>query len=145
MANVTFKADVAWSGQGLVAEGNARGFRIAVDEPVELGGTNKYMNPVEMVLCALGGCISICAAAFARGCQVDIKGFRVELEGDLDPDGFTGKNHNVRTGFQQIRVRMHIDSPSPKANVDRLLNLIKQRCPVSDTLSGVEIMDQTVT
>lgn len=139
MANVTFKADAAWSGSGLRCEGKARGFNVGVDEPKELGGTDKAMNPVELLLCSLGGCMSICAAAFARECGVDLKGFRVELEGDLDPDGFLGKNRNVRTGYQEIRYRMIIDSPSPKASVDKLQGLIEERCPVSNTLSGVKV------
>jgi uncharacterized OsmC-like protein len=136
---VTFRADVAWSGSGVYCEGGVRGFKVAVDEPKELGGTDRAMNPVELLLCSLGGCMSICAAAFARGCGVELKGFRVELEGDLDPDGFLGKKRNVRTGYQEIRYRMIIDSPSPRANIDKLQGLIEERCPVSDTLCGVKI------
>jgi uncharacterized OsmC-like protein len=105
MANVTFMAEAAWSGSGLYCEGEARrgearGFKVAVDEPKELGGTDIAMNPVELLLCSLGGCMSICAAAFARGCGVELEGFRVELEGDLDPDSFMGKTRNVRSGYQ---------------------------------------------
>ena len=139
MANVTFSEDVAWSGSGLYCEGNARGFKVAVDEPKELGGADRAMNPVELLLCSLGGCMSICAAAFARGCGVELKGFRVELEGDLDPDGFLGKNRNVRTGYQEIRYRMLIDSPSPQANINKLRSLVEERCPVSNTLCGVKV------
>lgn len=141
MAITTFAASVNWSGKGLLCEGDARGFKVSMDEPVELGGANAAMNPVEMVLCALGGCLSICASAFAGPCHVDLKGLRVELEGDLDPDGFMGKNPAARKGFQQIRFRLLVDSPSPKSDIDRLVKLIKERCPVSDTLRGVEIVE----
>jgi len=82
----------------------------------------------------------ICAAAFARLCRVELKGVSVELEGDLDPDGFLGKNPETRKGYQQIRYRITIDSPSPQENIDRLLSIIKERCPVSDTLCGVEVI-----
>ena len=61
----TFKADVKKLPGGLQVEANARGFKILLDEPADLGGTDKGMNPVEAVLCALGACQTICAAAFA--------------------------------------------------------------------------------
>lgn len=139
MAKTTFSAAMSWSGSGVYCEGGARGFKVAADEPKQLGGTNRAMNPVELLLCALGGCMSICAAAFAKECDVDLRGFSVELEGDLDPDGFLGRNPNVRTGYQEIRYTMIIDSPSPQENIDRLVDMIERRCPVSDTLSGVEV------
>lgn len=140
MAKTTFKAQMAWSGQGLYCEGDTRGFKVAVDEPKSLGGTDKAMNPVELLLCALGGCMSICASAFARTAGVDLKGFHVDLEGDLDPAGFQGRNPEVRKGFQQVRYHMHIESPSPAENIERLKKMIEERCPVSDTLRGVEVV-----
>lgn len=139
MALQTFKTHTAWSGKGVYAESTARNFKVAMDEPKGLGGTDKAMNPVEMLLSSLGGCMSICAAAFAGQCGVDLKGYSVDIEGDLDTDGFLGKNPDTRKGYQEIRCTMHIDSPSPKENIDRLMSMIEERCPVSDTLSGVHI------
>jgi uncharacterized OsmC-like protein len=129
---------VNWQ-SGLACEADARGFKVTMDEPAELGGTNTSMNPVELLLSALGGCITICAAAFAPACKVNLIDFSVDLEGDLDPDGFLGKNPNVRTGFSDIRYKMHIKTDSPKENVERLVKAIKKVCPVSDTLKGVPV------
>lgn len=140
MAKEVFKSHIAWSGQGLYVEGGTRGFTVAMDEPKSLGGSDRAMNPVELLLSSLGGCMAICAAAFAKACKVDLKGFSVDLEGDLDPDGFLGRNPEARKGYQQIRFRMNIDSPSPQENIDRLIEVIKEKCPVSDTLRGVEVV-----
>lgn len=140
MPNTTFKANVKWTGQGVLSEGTSRGFTVSVDEPKELGGTNKSMNPVELLLNALGGCMSICVAAFAKKCKVDLKASNVEIEGDLDPDGFLGINPDVRCGYQEIRYKINIDSPSPQENIDKLIALVEERCPVSDTLKGVKVI-----
>lgn len=139
MAITLFKSSVNWGGKSLVAVGGTRGFELKMDEPKELGGTDEGMNPVEALLTAFGGCIVICGAAFAKLCKVDLKDISVELEGDLDTDGFLGKNPETRCGFQQIRYNVKIDSPSPQENIDKLKTLIQDRCPVSDTLKGVEI------
>ncbi|MBE6829194.1 MAG: OsmC family peroxiredoxin, partial [Ruminococcaceae bacterium] len=52
----TFKAVAKKSPEGLKVETNARGFKIVLDEPEDLGGTNTGMNPVEAILCSLGAC-----------------------------------------------------------------------------------------
>ena len=62
----TFKATAKKLPEGLQVETAARGFKIMMDEPEDLGGTDTAMNPVEAVLCALGACQSIVAAAFAE-------------------------------------------------------------------------------
>ena len=138
MAKATFNASMTWSGKGSYCEGGTRGFQLAIDEPVPLDGANKAMNLVELLLGSLAGFLNIGAAAFAEKCQVDLKGGSVELEGDLDPAGFLGKDPNVSKGFQEIRYKIHIDSPSPQENIEALIALIEKRCPVSDTFTGVE-------
>lgn len=143
MAIQTFKNTVKWTGEGLAVKGGTRGFEVSMDEPKELGGGNTGMNPVEMLLTSLGGCIAICSAAFAGKCDVDLKGISVDLEGDLDPSGFLGLMPDTKKGFQQIRFKLNIDSPSPQANIDKLIALIDERCPVSDTLKGVEVIAST--
>jgi uncharacterized OsmC-like protein len=100
----TFKATAKKLPEGLQVETQSRGFKVLMDEPKDLGGTDASLNPVEDVLCALGACQAICAAAFARAQGIKLDDFFVELEGDLDPDGFQGKAP-VRNGFQEIRAR----------------------------------------
>lgn len=140
MAIEVFKSSVKLLPGGLLCEADVRGFKVQMDEPPSLGGTDKAMNPVELLLSALGGCICICAGAFSKAYHVELQNFHVELEGDLDPDGFLGKNKNIRTGYQKIRAVMHIVSPSPRENIDRFVNSIKSACPVSDTLRGVDVV-----
>ena len=78
-----FKATAKKTETGLQVLTNARNFSITIDEPEALGGTDTGMNPVEAVLCALGACQSIVAAAFAEMENFKFEEFHVELEGDL--------------------------------------------------------------
>lgn len=136
-----FKATVKKLPDGLQAEAQARSFKIMLDEPKELGGTDKAMNPVEAILCALGGCQTICAYAFAGMNGIKLNNFYVELEGDLDPDGFQGKNPNVRNGFSEIRFKMHFDTDAPQDKVEEFAKFIEAHCPVGDNLgNGVPLV-----
>ncbi|MEA4853120.1 MAG: OsmC family protein [Christensenella sp.] len=137
----TFKATAKKLPEGMQVEAESRGFKIILDEPADLGGTDVSLNPVEAVLCALGACQSICAAAFAKHCGVDLKGFHVELEGDLDPDGFLGINPDVRNGFQEIRFTMHFETDANQSDVEKLADFIESHCPVGDCLqNGVKLV-----
>lgn len=136
----TFKATAKKLPGGLQVETDSRGFKILLDEPQELGGTDKGLNPVEAVLCALGACQTICAAAFAQKCGVDLEDFHVEMEGDLDPDGFLDLA-DVRNGFQEIRFTMHFKTKSGQAAAEKLADYIESHCPVGDCLeNGVKLV-----
>jgi len=62
--------------------------------------------------------------------------------GDLDPDGFLGKNEDVRQGFSEIRYSIEIDSPSSETNIEALLTHVQSVCPVKDTLEGTNVILQ---
>ncbi|MBE3554640.1 MAG: OsmC family protein [Thermicanus sp.] len=145
MGKTTFQSVVIWSGHGVKCEADIRGKKIIIDEPPSLGGTDEGANPVELVLAALGGCISILTSMYAKKHRVDLKGVKVFVEGDLDPDGFMEKDPSIRPGFQEIRFRVEIDSPSSPENVETLLEHVERICPVKDTLKGVPVREQMST
>lgn len=136
MAKTTFVSEVKWSGEGVLSVADVNGKEVVIDEPEQLGGTDKGPNPVEYILAALGGCINVLVVSFAKNFDVELRNFQVHVEGDLDPDGFLGKNPNVRPGYEEIRYLVDIDSPSPAENIDALLAHVDKVCPVKDTLQG---------
>ena len=78
---------------------------------------------------------------------MQVEDVEVHIEGDLDPDGFLGKNPNVRPGYEEIRYHIELKSPSPQENIDALLTHVDKVCPVKDTLTGTRVIhnkDKTV-
>lgn len=132
----TFKAVARKTATGLQVESEARTFKIIMDEPEELGGSNTGMNPVEALLCTLGSCQTIVAFAFAEAYGIKLDGFHVEIEGDLDPDGFMGIAEGVRNGFQEIRYSMHFKSEASQEELEGFANFIESKCPVADCLQN---------
>lgn len=135
MPDATFKATTRLI-NGLQVENTVRQFTLQMDEPEDLGGTDTGMNPVEAMLAALGSCITIVAGAFAKQEGIDLQEFRVELEGDLDPSGFLHGAEGVRRGFNEIRFTPYIKTSSSPEDVEKFLEFIKSRCPVSDNLAN---------
>jgi uncharacterized OsmC-like protein len=145
MAAVTFKA-VSHKGKGgLIVESQTHGFKIVMDEPENLGGTNQGMNPLEGLLVSFGSCLVIVGAAFAKAQGIDLQDLWIETEGNLDTDGFLRGIEGVRPGFQDVHFTIHIKSNSPEAKLHEFQKFMESRCPVTDTLrNGTRINANTL-
>lgn len=130
----TFKAVSRKMPEGLAVENKVRDFTVIIDEPKSFGGTDAGMTPVEAVLMALGSCQCIVAAAFSRAKRINLEDVWVEVEGDLDPSGFTRGADGVRRGFQEIRTILHLKSDAPQEKLEEYAKFIADRCPVEDNL-----------
>lgn len=131
----TFKAKATKLPNGMQVKTESRNFEFLIDEPKSLGGTDLAMTPVEALLCALGGCQAIVAAAFAKAHSIEFEDFFVEIEGDIDMAGFMGKA-DVRTGFQEIRYTMHFKTNEPREKMEKFVEFIEKTCPVGDSLEN---------
>lgn len=135
MANVhTFKA-TAHLQDGVKVKTTSRNFELIIDEPESLGGTDTGMNPVEALLASLGACQAIVARVYAPKFDVKLDDFRVEVEGDLDLDGFFNKS-SVRPGYSDIRYTFRIKTDSPKEKVEEFIRFLESKCPVGDTIAN---------
>lgn len=143
--NQVFKATATKLPNGLQVETQSRNFKVLFDEPKSLGGTDEGLNPVEGLLIALGACQSIVASAFAKAKGFSFESFHVEIEGDLDPMGFLGRNPNVRKGFSEIRYKMYFKTAHSLEETQAFADFIEMTCPVSDTLrDGVKLVNTGV-
>jgi uncharacterized OsmC-like protein len=107
-----------------------------VDEPPNLGGTDEGANPVEYVLAALAGCLNVVGHMVAKEMNFEIKALSFDIEGELDPAGFMGKAKDVRPGYQSITVKANVDTEADDATLEKWLEIIESRCPVSDNLQN---------
>lgn len=135
MASIqTFKA-TAQLQEGVKVLTKARQFELVIDEPKTLGGTDTGMNPVEALLASLGACQSIVARVYAPKFDVVLEDFRVDVEGELDLDGFFNRSE-VRPGYSDIRYTFYIKTNSPEEKVKEFIQFLESKCPVGDTLAN---------
>lgn len=131
--------------EGVKVDVKTRQFNFSFDEPHELGGEDSAPNPVEVLLGSLGACQAIVARVYAPKFDVALDEFKIEIEGDIDIDGFLGVE-GIAPGFQEVRYHFHIKSPSKQENIDAFLNHLEQHCPVGDTLArAVKLVRAGVT
>ena len=85
-----------------------RQFKIAIDEPEQLAGTNQFANPQEYLMSALNACMMV---GYVVGCSmegIELEELRIETEGEIDLRGFLGLDPNVKPGYDEISYTVHI-------------------------------------
>lgn len=107
---------------------------ITVDEPPALGGKDAGINPVELVLVALGTCQEIMYGAYASVMGVTLTKVKVSVKGNLDLRGLFAMDSAVPPGFQKVAFETTIDSAADEATIKKLIETVESHCPVLDTL-----------
>lgn len=136
-----WKASTDWKGAFKV-ETDSRNFKIGVDEPELLCGTNTAANPVELVLQAFGACLTIgyVMNAAVRGIKID--DLKVDVEGEIDLPGFLGleapEKYNMAKlpGYKNVTANVKIvSSNADKKTLEDLHKHVIGTSPVGLTLS----------
>lgn len=115
---------------------NARQFKIIVDEPASLGGTDQGANPVEYILAGYAGCLNVVGHLVAKELGITINNLRVEISGDLNPARFMGLSFDERAGFLGLHVKLQVDSNADEVTLEKWLQQVENRCPVNDNLAN---------
>ena len=119
---------------GVGAEDTSREetFTLECDHPNVLLGKDKAPTPPEVVLHALGSCLTGAMVYRAAANGIDIEGAESTVEGGVDLHGFLGLDPEVRTGFDGIKFTLKVKSD---ASAEQLENLAKFS-PVFDMISN---------
>jgi uncharacterized OsmC-like protein len=134
VAGTVWKSTVDWKG-GFRSESRSRDFEpVPSDEPGALGGDDTAPNPVEQLLGALGNCLAVGYAANATAAGIELRGLRIELEGDLDLHTFLGLR-NGHAGFESITANVSIESDATPQQIAHLHETVVATSPVGHTLS----------
>lgn len=146
LAQATFSSKLTWK-QGfqsrseiadyVQAGGNvARGrhFTVTGDHPEGLLGQNTAPAAVETLIATVGGCIAGGWATFGAAMGIPVEQLRIDLEGDIDLQGFMGLGEHVRPGLQRLRGTIYVKSPASDEQLHQLKAVAEQRSPVVDSL-----------
>ncbi|OGM58793.1 hypothetical protein A3A75_00715 [Candidatus Woesebacteria bacterium RIFCSPLOWO2_01_FULL_39_10] len=157
-AQSTFYANSFWkSGFNVVAEvrdfkvggsmpKHVKTFKLEGDHPKEFLGTDKGPSAVEVTLSALGHCIAGGWGVNGAALGVPLESVRIEVEGDLDPQGMLGlpEPGKVRPGLQKIRVTHYVKSSAPKDKLEQVKKMVEDLSPVKDSLRAINYSSKLI-
>lgn len=146
LAQATFHSHTVWK-QGFQSQAaigdyiqagstvpRGRNFRLTGDHPEGLLGQNTAPAAVETLIAAAGACIAGGWATFGAAMGIPVEALEIDLEGDVDLQGFMGLGKNVRPGLQRIRGTIYVKSPASDEQLQGLKDTAEKRSPVVDSL-----------
>jgi len=122
--NTQWRVTTVWQGQArsrASVEGFAIGgqkvlreFSIDIDEPYELGGSNRFANPQEHLLAALNACMVVGYAAQCAVRGITLEKLKIETRGEIDLRGFLGIDSAVPPGYDNLSYVVRIKGNGTK-------------------------------
>jgi len=118
-------------------------FKMVIDEPENMGGTNQGPSPVQMLLVALAGCLNVTGHHIAKEKGLKLEKIKITIDGDMNPCTFIGCSFDERAGFQSIVIKIKptfTNSISDKV-IKEWIKETEERCPVTDNIKeGTKII-----
>ena len=110
-------------------------FKMVIDEPKGLGGTDDGPSPIQVLLMSLAGCLNVTGHEVAQQRGMKLNGMKINIEGVMNPCAFIGCSFDERAGFQTIKVMLTPDvEGATQEEIDEWLEETENRCPVTDNI-----------
>ena len=123
-AKTNWRVTTTWQGQTrsraqvegfeIGGERVPRRFSIDIDEPCELGGTNRFANPQEHLLAALNACMMVGYVAQCAVRGITLESLEIETDGEIDLRGFLGVDPAVPAGYEKLSYVVRIKGNGTK-------------------------------
>jgi uncharacterized OsmC-like protein len=138
-ATTSWRVATSWQGQtrtraevegfSIGGQDVSRRFTIDIDEPCELGGSNKFANPQEHLIAALNACITVGYVAQCAVRGITLESLQIETEGEIDLRGFLGLDPKVANGYESLRYTVRIKGSGTKRQFAEIHDAVMATSP----------------
>src|SRR5215469_905521 len=135
----SWRVTTTWQGQtcsrsqveafGLAGENVPRRFSIDIDEPCELGGTNRFANPQEHLLAALNACMTVGYVAQCALRGITLERLEIETDGEIDLRGFLGLDPTVAPGYESLRYVVRVKGNATSEEFAQIHDAVMKTSP----------------
>ena len=106
------------------------------DHPECFASEDRGAAPVEIVLAALGSCLTAGVAAVAQYRGIQLRSVTATVEGSMNILGILGADPDVRNGFNDVTVRFDIDADASREEIEALVAQSQKRSAVFDIMTN---------
>jgi len=144
----TWRASCKWL-NGTHARSTVQGFRglgeeqshksefsFETDHPQVFASEDNGATPVEVVLVGLASCLTAGVAAVAQNRGIQLRSVEARLEGKMNIAGILGADSDVRNGYDNIKVTLHVDADASKKDIEALVAQSQKRSAVFDIITN---------
>jgi uncharacterized OsmC-like protein len=111
-------------------------FSFDADHPEIFASEDHGATPVEIVLAALGSCLTAGVAAVAQNREIQLHSVNATLEAGMDIQGILGIDSDVRNGFDGIKVTYTIKADATPDEIKAIVAQSQKRSAVYDIVTN---------
>jgi putative redox protein len=137
------KAFITLNKEGVQTNIQTRQHIYHADEPLEDGGTDEMVTPMEMLLGSLGSCIAITMRLYAERKQWALESVEIELEVEKFNANDYPEYHGTERFIHEIRKKIKLLGPLTEEQRQRILE-IGGKCPVHRVLTTPTFFTETL-
>ena len=113
-----------------------RDFQFEIDEPNQMLGINCAASPAEYLFGGLAGCMAVTFMAGATAMDISIDSLKLEIDGELDLQGFLGTDENSPVGFPEIKYIFHVKGNGTQEQYQKLMDRVAKHSPNFNTVKS---------
>lgn len=107
---------------------NEQGNAVHIDASPDIGGTNKGMRPMQMLLAAMGGCSSIDIINILKKQRQDLRDIKITVTGEREKDA-------IPSLFTDVHAHFRLYGNLDRDKVEKAVALaVEKYCSVAKTL-----------
>ncbi|TFF90805.1 MAG: OsmC family peroxiredoxin [Promethearchaeota archaeon] len=124
--------------QVMCTMGNPAGedFKLLIDAPGGLSGTNKGPSPLLVILSSIGGCIIAVTKFWARIMDIEIEELKVFSRGHINLGAIFGLDDEKLPGYDKLQPVVRIKANASEEKINELMDKVFTHCPVMTNFSG---------
>jgi uncharacterized OsmC-like protein len=149
-----WRVDTTWQGQtrsrtqvegfAIAGKSVSRRFAIDIDEPFELGGSNRFANPQEYLLAALNACMTVGYVAQCAVRGIVLERLTIHTEGEIDLRGFLGIDPAVPPGYEKLRYTVHVKGNATAEQFAEIHQAVMATSPNFHNISRAVTLEPTL-
>ena len=114
----------------------AKPFKVLIDAPLGLDGTNEGPSPLLIILAAVGGCIVAVTKFWAKIMDIKIESLVVNSRGHINLGAIFGLDDNMLAGYDKLEPVIRIKADASEEKINEMMDKVLSHCPIITNMNG---------
>ena len=114
----------------------AKPFKLLIDAPPGLDGTNEGPSPLLVILASIGACIVAVTKFWAKIMNIKIESLTVNSRGHINLGAIFGIDDSKLAGYDKLEPVIRIKADASEEKINELMDKVLSHCPIITNMNG---------
>ena len=134
--NFNVECEMLSEGMQVECTMGAKPFKLLIDAPPGLDGTNEGPSPLLVILSSIGACIIAVTKFWAKIMDIKIEEMKVFSRGHINLGAIFGIDDSKLAGYDKLEPVIRIKADASEDKINELMDKVFKHCPVVTNFGG---------